>query len=160
MRSRFANYGTDRVGCKQDFRDGAPSGSACATNEVLANNRRQHLRELCAYLSALGAGECVDDSVYRFDGVSRVQSCQDKMPGLGSDERRLHRSNIAHFADHDYIGIRAQSAGYGVRTRNGIPPNFTLSDDGMLIHVTVLDRVFDRNYSSRKRGIDAIDDGR
>ena len=68
----------------------------------------EHERELRADLRLLVGREHVEDAVDGLDRAVRVQRGEGEVAGLGDDERRLDRLEVAHLADEHDVGILAQ----------------------------------------------------
>ena len=75
--------------------------------------------------------------------VEGVQRAHDEVAGLGGDDGRLDRLEVAHFADEDDVGVLAQGAAQGGREVDGVVPDLALVDEAQAVVVDVLDRVLD-----------------
>ena len=83
-------------------------------------DRLEHARQLEADLLLLVRREHRDDAVDRFGRVERVQRREHQVAGLGGEQRRLDRLEVAHLADEDDVGILAQRAAQRVRERRRV----------------------------------------
>ena len=81
------------------------------------DRRLQHARELDADLPLLVRREHRDDAVDGLGGVERVQRREHEVAGLGREQRRLDRLEVAHFADQDDVGVLPQRAAQRVGER-------------------------------------------
>ena len=82
--------------------------------------QRKHARELLADLALLVRRERRDDAVDGLRRVEGVQRREHEVAGLGGDERRLDRLEVAHFADEDDVGILTQRAAEAVDAYDGV----------------------------------------
>ena len=113
--------------------------------------------ELDAHLPLLVRREHRDDAVDRLGGVERVQRREHEVSGLGGEQRRFDRFEVAHLADEDDVGILAQRAAQRVRERRRVDRDLALVDDRLVVAVQVLDRVLDRHDVRRARRVDVVD---
>jgi hypothetical protein len=86
-------------------------------HQALRDRRLEHAGELQADLLLLVRREDGDDAVDRLGRVERVQRREHEVAGLGGEQRRLDRLEVAHFADEDDVGILAQRAAQRLRER-------------------------------------------
>ena len=113
--------------------------------------RLEHARELQADLLLLVRREDGDDAVDRLGRVERVQRREHEVAGLGREQRRLDRLEVAHFADQDDVGILAQRAAQRLRERLRVDRDLALVDDRLVVAVQELDRILDRHDVRRAR---------
>ena len=128
-----------------------------ARNQALRDGRLQHARELDADLPLLVRREDRDDAVDRLGRVERVQRREDEVAGLGREQRRFDRLQVAHLADQDDVGVLAQGAAQRVRERLRVDRDLALVDERLVVAVQVLDRVLDRHHVRRARRVDVVD---
>ena len=88
-----------------------------------------------------------DDAVDRLGRVERVQRREHEVAGLGREQRRFDRLEVAHFADENDVGILPQRAAQRLRERARVDRHFALVDDRSAVAVQELDR--DPRPSSR-----------
>ncbi len=86
-------------------------------DQALRDDRLEHAGELDADLLLLVRREDGDDAVDRLGRVERVQRREHQVAGLGGEQRRLDRLEVAHLADEDDVGILAQRAAQRLRER-------------------------------------------
>ena len=80
-------------------------------------DRLEHAGQLQADLLLLVRREDRDDAVDRLGRVERVQRREHEVAGLGGEQRRFDRLEVAHLADEDDVGILAQRAAQRLRER-------------------------------------------
>ena len=108
-------------------------------------DRLEHAGELDADLLLLVRREDGDDAVDGLRRVERMQRGEHEVAGLGGEQRRLDRLEVAHLADEDDVGVLAQRAAQRLRERVGVHADFALVDDRPVVPVQVLDRILDRH---------------
>ena len=80
-----------------------------------------------------------------------------RWPVSAAEIGELHRFQVAHFADQDHVRVFAQGGAQGVREGLGVHAQFALVDDGHLVRVQVLNRVFNRDDMLGAVDVDVVD---
>src|SRR5580658_4618521 len=148
-----------RIGDEHLEREHA-SGRAVPREELLRDNALENERQLRADLRLLVRREDVDDAVDRRDGAVRVERREDEVPRLADGERRLDGLEVAHLADEDDVRVLPEDVFERVLEPRRVRPHLSLVDDGQLVRVQILDRVFDRDDVEPLLGVDLVDDRR
>ena len=79
-------------------------------------------------------------------GASLVCSVANtRWPVSAIDERELHRLGVTHLTDEDHVGVFAERGTKRAGERLRVAADLALADRRVLVHVHVLDRVFDRD---------------
>ena len=89
----------------------------------------------------------------------RVQSAEHKVPGFCSSHGRLNGLEVPHFTDENHVGIHSQCTPQRFTEIGNVHADFALVDDGFLVRVVILYRVFDRDDMPVDFLIDEIDHG-
>ena len=118
----------------------------------------KHERQLGANLRLLVRRKNVDDAVDGRDGAVRVQRREDQVAGLADGQRRLDGLEVAHLADEHDVRVLPQDVLEGRLEAIGVGADLALVDDGELVRMQVLDRVFDREDVESLLGVDLVDD--
>ena len=94
-------------------------------------------------------------------GASRVwRVLRTRWPGLGGQQGRLDRVQVAHLADQDDVGVLAQAAAQAAGEAGDVHPDLALADRALLVLVEVLDGVLDGDDVLAAEGVDVVDHGR
>ena len=100
----------DGGGVHHDFEGDDAALLVGAGNELLANDAAQGFADHDADLAALIDGEDVEDAVERAGGIGGVQRADDEVARFRSGDGELDGLQVAHFTNHDDIGIFTQAA--------------------------------------------------
>ncbi len=121
--------------------------------QALRNNPLQHTRQLNAYLRLLGWREHIHDALDGLHGVTRVQGRKHQMTRFRRSDSRTERFKFSHFSDENDVRVLSKRHAQ----RRGKPlcgqPNLVLIDNGKLVSVHVVDRVFQRNDVAAERPV-------
>ena len=79
------------------------------------------------------------------------------MPRVGGAHGGEKADGVAHFADHDDIGVLAQDVFETVFEGKRVQPDFALLDYRLVVFEHILDRVFQRDDVLLEAGIDVFD---
>jgi hypothetical protein len=79
------------------------------------------------------------------------------MAGFRRGDRRLHRLQIAHFADQDDVRILAQGAPHRLAKIRNIHADIALGNHAFLVRVVILDRILDRNNVAVALNVDHVE---
>ena len=101
----------------------------------------------------------IHNALDRLVGIVRVKRPHAEVAGLGESDRSLHRLGIADLADENNVRRLAQRVLQRSLERLGVESDLSLSDDGFLMPMNELDRVFYRDNMSGFRRITVIDHG-
>ncbi len=94
-------------------------------------------------------------------GASSVWSVlRTRWPGLGGEEGRLDRVQVAHLADEDDVGVLAEAAAQAAGEARDVHADLALADRALLVLVEVFDGVLDGDDVLAAEGVDVIDHGR
>ena len=93
-----------------DLESSHPPLAVLARESSWRDHRLQIGRELHADLLLLRGGEGVDDPIHGARGAGRVQRRENKVARLRGGDRRLHRLQVAHFADENHVRVLPQRA--------------------------------------------------
>ena len=79
------------------------------------------------------------------------------MPGVGGTHGRAKTKRIAHFTNHDDIGILPQDVLERVMERKRVQADLTLFNDALVVLENVFNRIFQCDDVLFKAGIDVLD---
>ena len=86
-----------------------------------------------------------------------MQRAEHEMAGLGGGDGELDGLQVAHFPDHDDVGVFAERAAEGVAEGLGVRVDFALGDVAVARVDDVFDRVFERDDVVVALLVDVID---
>src|SRR5205814_2767986 len=104
--------------------------------------------------------EEIQDPPDGLGGIGGVQGGKDEMTGVGGAHGGGKADGVAHFADHDDIGVLAQNVFEAVFERKRVKADFALLDDRLIVLEDILDRVLQSNDMLFETGVDVFDHGR
>src|ERR1700677_5241013 len=81
------------------------------------------------------------------------------MPGVGGAHGGGKAGGVAHFADHDDVGVLAQDVFETVGEGGGVEADFALFDDGLVVFKDVFNGVFEGDDMFAAVGVDVLDHG-
>lgn len=114
-----------------------------AWDELLRKHAAKRFGYHDADLVALVGGENVEHAIKGSRCIAGVECAKDKVPGFCSGEGELNGFKVAHFSDHDDIGVftegTAESLGEGI----GVGVDFALIDVATCGFEDVFDGVFE-----------------
>ena len=128
-----------------------------APQQTLREHPSQRVGEHQPHLGLPVALEGVDDAFHGLRGVHRVERPQDQLAGGGGGHGERHGLGIPHLAHQDHVGVLTQRAAQRLGEAGRVAPHFALGDQGLLVGVPVLDRVFDRQDVFPGIAVDVID---
>ena len=155
-----ADQRLDRGRGDHHFKRRHPAGTVHAGQQQLGDDRVDRGGQLGPDLLLLVGREGVHDAVHRTGGARGVQRGEHEVAGFRRGDRRFHRFQVAHFADENDVRVLAEGAPEGLAERGDIHADFALGDDGFLVAVVILDRVFDRDDVAIARLVDDVDHAR
>ena len=82
---------------------------------------------------------------------------EDKVAGVGGAHRSHEADGVAHFTDHDDVGILAENVFERVVEGLRIEADFALFDDGLVVLEDEFNRVFHRDDVLFLVGVDVLD---
>ena len=86
-----------------------------------------------------------------------MQRREHQLPGRGRGQRQPHRLGVAHLTDHDHVRILTQRSAQCAPEGRRVPADLAVRDDGLLIRVTELDGVLDRENVFALVAVDVIE---
>ena len=97
-----------------------------------------------------------DDALEGFGAGAGVNGGEDEVSGFGGVQGESHRFRVAHFSDHDHIGIFTKRVDEGLFEAGGIPADFTLANVGVRWTKVVFDWAFNGEDMSRFLEVDLL----
>ncbi len=106
---------------------------------------RKRFADHDADLLALIDRENIEHAVERAGGIAGVERAEHEVARFRGGDGELDRFQIAHFTDHDDIGIFAQRAAQGRAEGLRVRVDFALGDVAVLRLDDVFDRILERD---------------
>ena len=104
------------------------AGAVDAGDELLGEDAAQGFGDHDADLVALVGGEDVEHAVEGARGVAGVEGAEHQVAGFRGGEGELDGFQVAHFTDHDDVGVFAQGAAQGFGEGFGVGVDLALVD--------------------------------
>ena len=154
----LADHIADRRGVHQNF-DGERAAVAIGSgDELLGNDPAQRFTHHDANLVALVGGENIEQAVERARGVAGVERAEHEVAGLRGGDGEGDRLEVAHFADHDDIGVLAERAAKSVGEGFRVSVNLALGDMATARRDDVFDRILERDDVVVAGAVDLVDE--
>ena len=128
--------------------------------QYLADDRLEVERQRLPRQVTRFGREQVQDTGHRRGRPRGVDRAEDQVPRLGRLQRRLERLAVAHLPDQHHVGVFAHQVLQRRLERRHVDAHLALADQGLLVRVDVLDRVFDRHHVTGAGPVDVLDHGR
>lgn len=156
MRFAFPYQIADRIIAVQNLKRRHQSRAVGTRQKLLIDDCLNRVRELRTDLRLLCRGKHIHHSVNRARDADRVERGKHQMSRFRGRDGNADRLKVAHFPDHDDVGILTQrrSEGRGIIFR--IPADLPLMNDTALVLVNIFDGVFKRDDMQIFRLIDDI----
>ena len=100
-----------------------------------------------------------DDPLDRLGGVGAVNRGEHLVAGVRGPQGDPQGLHVAQLADEDDVGVLTQGLPKGLIERGRVHAHLDLGDQGLLVGMNVLDRVFDRDDLGPVVGVDQVDHG-
>ena len=142
---RFANDVGDCRCVGQSFEREHAARSVGSRHELLADDSAQRFADHDANLLLLIDRENIEQAIERARGIAGVKRAEHEMSRFRRGDGERDRLQIAHFADHDDIGIFTQRAAQRRAERARVRVHFALRDVATFRLEDVFDRIFQRD---------------
>lgn len=113
----------------KDFAFGKTNAEIWFEAKALGNDGDERISELGGNAILNFAWESENHSLERFDGGCGMDGGHDEVAGLGSVERETHGFWIAHFADHEDVGVFAKGVEEGLLEGGRVTADFALAEE-------------------------------
>ncbi len=133
----------DGGGVGEDFEGEDASFAIGSWDELLGDDAAEGFADHDSDLVALIGGEDVEDAIEGSGGVSGVEGAEDEVTGFGGGDGELNGFEVAHFTDHDDVGVFAKRASESGGEASGVGMDFALGDVALVGFDDVLDGVFE-----------------
>ena len=130
---------------------------SCAGDKLLGDDAAQRFADHDADLVALIDREDVQHAVEGAGGIGGVERADDQVAGLRSGNGELDGLEVAHFADHDDIGVFTERAAQRRAEGVGVGVDLALGDVAALGLEDVLDGVLERDDVVVPGAVDLLD---
>ena len=134
---------TDGGGVGEDFEGEDASFAIGSRDELLGDDASEGFADHDADLVSLIGGEDVEDAVEGACGVTGVEGAEDEVTGFGGGDGELDGFEVAHFTDHDDVGVFAKGASESGCEASGMGVDFALGDVALVGFDDVFDGVFE-----------------
>lgn len=148
----------DGAGIDHDF-EGGDDAAFDFADHTLADHGLEGAGELAADGVAFVLFEEVEDTADGLGGVGGMEGGQDEVAGICGAHGGAEAGGVAHFADHDDIGVLAEHVFEPHGEGEGIEADFALFDGALVIVEDIFDGVFERDDVLFEVGVDVLDHG-
>lgn len=155
----FADEIGDRRAVDEDFHRQGAALAVGAGNKLLADDAAQRFGHHDADLGLLFDGEGVEHAVEGAGGAAGVEGAEHQVTGFGCGDGQTDGLQIAHFTDHDDVGIFTKGTAQSRAEGFGVGVNLALGDLAALGGEEVFDWIFEGDDMVVTFLVDLVDHG-
>ena len=155
----FANAVGDGGVVDEDFEGHGAAVAVGAGDELLGDDAAEGFGDHDADLLALIDGEDVEDTVQGARGVAGMEGAENQVTSFGSGDGEGDGFEVAHFTDHDDVGVLTERATKSGGEGFGVGVDFALVDVAAFGFEDEFDGVFEGDDVVLALFIDFVDEG-
>ena len=155
MSAHITNQIGDRAIIDEKFK-GRNKPTRDTRQESLRKNTQQRTGQLNAYLGLLVGRERINNTIHGLTGGVSMQSGKHQVSGLGRSYRRRDCFRIAHFTDHQDIGILTRNSLESRMEIGSVKLHFALINNRFLGLKNVFNRILNGDNVLKSFQIDGL----